>query len=133
LRDAVRQYIAETVAWFDFGDDWDDALLTTGHIVDRAIAELNKKLEPEPEPEPEAEPTLSDDDFVLVHGDTRQWKEEIKDAGKKYKDKTGHNGKAFAWDKYQGNFAWKIKRGAYRLLLESHPQISNDVAMAEDE
>lgn len=131
IRESVRQYIRDAAAWFDYGDKWDEALLLTGRIVDKAIEDVTRANEPEQAPEPEKE--LSDNDLVLVHGDTKQWKEEIKQAGKKYKEQTGHGGKSFAWDKYQGNFAWKIKRGAYRLLIESHPQISNDVAMAEDE
>ena len=51
IRESVRQYIRDAAAWFDYGDKWDEALLLTGRIVDKAIEDVTRANEPEQAPE----------------------------------------------------------------------------------
>jgi predicted RNA methylase len=125
IRRAANDFVADEFLWLDAEGDEMYFLGSKGQaIVNNAIYSLNAGVtENDEQPvitAPAIQPAESPEDFVNVTGDTMKWKGEIKAYAKKYRaiDKARWNRNAVAW---------KIRRGAFDLLVKDWPQAANEL------
>jgi SNF2 family DNA or RNA helicase len=110
--EAAKRFIRETADWYDAEGNEFDALTYQESLIDREISSLSDGAPSEGEP---SEVTEDLNALVSVTGETRRWKDEIKEYARKY-EASGYA----KWNRRE--VAWKMKIGAFKLLEKELPQ-----------
>ncbi|MCZ0926436.1 N-6 DNA methylase [Halomonas janggokensis] len=113
----VERYMESAVPWFDFDGEAHSYLPL--HLQRKAMLAVASKAvddagEEAPEPEPEGDP----DDMVMIEGDTRAWKDRIKEYGTRY-------GSYRRWVRKE--LAWRVRRQAWKALISDHPRAAQEL------
>ncbi|MCO7216894.1 N-6 DNA methylase [Halomonas sp. OfavH-34-E] len=112
----VERFIEREVPWFDFEGEGNSYLPI--HLQRRAMMAVAEKAEPDEAtggaPEGEADP----DELVLVEGDTRPWKDRIKEYGTRH-------GSYRRWVRKET--AWRIRRRAWDALVADFPRAAQEL------
>ena len=117
LDSLAEEFIAAAILWFD---PEGDAMSVLSFSQRRYLENLI------PSETVTAAQTESDNDLVLLVGypnaeNTRRWKEQIKECSFKFSREKAR------WMKNDGG--WRVKRGAYKLLITTYPQAEAEVTI----
>lgn len=119
LVSSYHSFIDSTVPWFDFDGAYNEY---AGSSITRILLDAESKL-PGVDVVAEAiKPAMAPDTIVYVTGDTYEWKDQIKDYGKRYGDYR-------YWDRKAE--AWRVKFEAWEKLISDLPQAEKSLKLKE--
>ncbi|PAU79242.1 SNF2-related protein [Halomonas salipaludis] len=115
---SVERYVTSAVPWFDFEGEAQSYL--PPHLQHRATMAVADRAPAEEPGEPV--PAVSDDgdpdEMVLVEGETRAWKDRIKEYGTRH-------GSYRRWMRKET--AWRVRRRAWNALLADFPRAAEEL------
>lgn len=68
-------------------------------------------------------------DVVYIGGDTRDWKDRIKEYGARYGDSNHPPKRGYRW--MQSELAWSVQYQAWKKLIEDHPKAADALQLKE--
>lgn len=120
IGNSVERYMESAVPWFDFDGEAHSYL--PFHLQRKAMMAVAAKAIDDPAETPEAEPEPASgedpDEMVLIEGDTRAWKDRIKEYGTRY-------GSYRRW--VRKDLAWRVRRQAWKALTSDHPRAAQEL------
>ena len=105
--------------WFDFDGAYNEY---AGSSITRILLDAESKLSGVDVVAEAIKPAMAPDTIVYVTGDTYEWKDQIKDYGKRY-------GNYRYWDRKAE--AWRIKYEAWEKLTTDLPQAEKSLKLKE--
>lgn len=114
----VEALVSDSVPWFDFDGEAHSYLPPTmQRRAMVAVAEQMPGAKPQSgEPEAGGDP----DEMVMIEGETRSWKDRIKDYGNRY-------GSYRRWVRKE--LAWRVRRQAWDALVADHPLAAKELQL----
>ncbi|MGP5563709.1 N-6 DNA methylase [Vreelandella alkaliphila] len=115
----VERFMERAVPWFDFDGEAHSYLPL--HLQRKAMmAVAAKAVDDTAGDVPQIEPDIGEDpdEMVLVEGDTREWKDRIKEYGTRH-------GSYRRW--VRKDLAWRIRRQAWNALITDHPRAAQEL------
>lgn len=111
----VEALVSKSVPWFDFDGEAHSYL--PSRLQRRAMMAVAEKMpgaesNPKPDEAPAGDGAQDPDEMVMIEGDTRSWKDRIKDYGNRY-------GSYRRW--VRKDLAWRVRRQAWDALVADHP------------
>lgn len=133
VRNIAADFMMKAVPWFDFEGDYDSYISRQfAAIRDEAFLRVRATLKDsgdggdgdsqEPIEQVEAKPLFSAATIVFVGGSTREWKDKIKDYGKRH-------GNYRYWDRKAE--AWRIQYQAWEKLITDFPRAEQDLQIRQ--
>ncbi|WP_062359731.1 N-6 DNA methylase [Vreelandella aquamarina] len=122
----VEAFMEAHAPWFDFDGEGHSYL--PHHLQRRAMIAIAEKLPDDTGSTPAGEPapTGSDDgdpdEMVLIEGDTRAWKDRIKEYGTRH-------GSYRRWVRKET--AWRVRRQAWNALIADHPRAAQELNLRD--
>lgn len=118
----VEALVSRSVPWFDFDGEAHSYL---PHRLQRramlAVAEKLPGADPTEKPDEAADDGEQDPgEMVMIEGDTRSWKDRIKDYGNRY-------GSYRRWVRKE--LAWRVRRQAWEALIADHPLAAKELTL----
>ena len=131
FRAAVSQRVRDAANWLRFDGNEFDMLPVAMRVqfsrleMAKAPSESNELQAAVAEPAADKQPT----DVVYVGGDTREWKDRIKDYGARFSDSGFAPRRGYRWIKSQ--LVWSIQYQVWQKLIEDHPKAADALELKE--
>jgi len=131
FRAAVSQQVRDAASWLRFDGNEID-MLPAGLRVQFSRLEMAKTPSESDEPQAAAGEPSTDQkptDVVYIGGDTREWKDRIKDYGARFSDSGFAPRRGYRWIKSQ--LVWSIQYQVWQKLIEDHPKAADALELKE--